>query len=263
MLRLQQLEFADCEAAIERAYFDWGSEWTKGVQHPDWTAATPDVRRRIALRGYNLYDGFPVQVGNEIGLFEIYASVGINSGVIANDVVRFLARANKARPLLAMIPDDARLEAGTDEQITAAAKLIELFSEASWIGRGKTTKVLYKKRPAFVPIIDSVVGDFLRKNFPYRLREVSPITDVLHFYRELLVARSQPLEHIKANLRKQGFLLSRSRVLNFLIWQGWRDRVDKFGVGPPIRKVWGALNLPDARSKACEMWEAQNCESQQ
>ena len=148
-LHIQTLEIADCEARIERGYFDEGRGQNEDSPEPDWDKASTEARKRIAGRGYALYDEFPCQPGNEVGLPEIYASLGINSRILSYDAVRFLRRSAKARPLLAKIPDRARLEESSGEQIEAAAKLIDLFTCEKQIALGKATKVLHKKRPGF------------------------------------------------------------------------------------------------------------------
>ena len=114
------------------------------------------------------------------------------------DAVRFLLRADQAEPLLAHIPDEALLENGTDEQIAAAGELIDLFDNAYQLGRGKVTKVLYLKRPGFIPVIDPVVGDFLWKNFPFLLRQSSSTERVLRVYQMLLQARTGVLDAVRA-----------------------------------------------------------------
>ncbi len=262
-LRIQKLEIDDCEQEILRNYFEWGRGNPADTPEPSWQDADEATRLFIARRGYALYDGLALQPGNDIGPTEIFISVGINSRVILNDACRFLARAERARPLLARIPDDARLEDATDDQLDAAAELLTLLEEAKQVGRGKVTKALHKKRPAFIPIIDSVVADFLWKNFPWRLKQDSPPRDVLVLLRELLLARRDALETIQANLATKGFRLTTVRALDYLIWLGWHERVDKFGFGPPMAKVWRAKGLHEARDKARRAWEVQQREGGQ
>lgn len=249
-LRVQTLCVPDCVAAIERGYYGWGQGRPADSPEPSWEDATPKQRHDIALRGYSLYDGYPAQRGNEISAAEICTSVGINSRVVLNDVVRFLVRADEARPLLARIPDDARLEQGTDDQIAAAGDLIDLFASAFEICRGKATKVLYKKRPAFMPILDSVVADFLWKNFPHDLRGNSPVDHVLRLYQQLLRERAPVLERTQTRLAGKGFRLSTSRVLNYLIWLGWRRNVGRAGFGAPITKVWATKQSGRGQSQS-------------
>ena len=256
LLQIQNLRIPECEAALERAYFDWGRGWSKDSPEPDWDAASADERRTIALRGYALYDGCPVPTDDLVTSLDTYVSIGISSRMTLFDTVRFVARADRASELLADIPADAELESATDKQITAVASLIDLFGEARYVGRGKATKVLHKKRPALIPILDSVASDFLWKNFPHVLTQGSPTKQVLDLCKSLLVSRMRPLSQIQANLAAGGLWLSKVRILDFLIWIRWNGGVDESGFGRPFVKVWG-VNCAQARVLARKKWEDQ------
>ncbi len=168
-------------------------------------------------------------------LLEVDASVGINSRVVLLDAVRFLRRAEQAEPLLARIPDGVFLENGTKAQITAAADLIDLFDSAYQVGRGKITKVLYLKRPGSIPVIDSVVSDFLWKNFPFLLRQNSSTALVMETFQLLLCDQASVLDAIRAEPVQRGFHLSAARLLSHLIWLGWRGHVDDNGFGRSLQ----------------------------
>ena len=257
VLVVQTLRVADCARAIQQEYYEWGRNKLDHTPEPPWESASPQQRRAVMRRGYSLYDGLPAQPGNEIRLTEIYGSAGIYSRIILNDAIRFLVRAEDAVPFLRRIPDGACLEEATDDQLNAAAELVDLFATAQHVGRGKATKVLHKKRPHFMPILDSVVFDFLWKNFPHIVRQGSPTVEYIRLYRDVLVARRPILSQTQAGLTAAQFPLSMTRVLDFIIWLGWRDKVDQFGLGPPITKVWKTANVPEARKKARQAWEGQ------
>ena len=259
-LRIQNLEIRDCEDALQNSYCSWGRELDRdGPVGPDWadSDADQDHLRSLMLRGYDLYDGYSIPQDNTITALDAYVSIGINSQVISYDVVRILVRADAASPLLARIPGDARLEDGTDDQIAAAADLIELLCAAFKINRGKATKILYKKRPGFIPVIDSVVTDFLWKNFPFLLVGNSPMRDVLQLYKSILILKSEQLREVQSSLAAVGLVLSTARILSHLIWIGWRERVDEFGFGKPFTKIWETASLADAKAKAEECWREQ------
>lgn len=170
--------------------------------------------------------------------------------------MRFLARAEIAEPFLALIPPDTRLEGATDEQITAADALISVFIDAHQLSWGKVTKVLHKKRPAFMPVLDSVVWDFLWKNFPHIIKQSSSITQVLTLCRAILRAHYSQIATIQTALQEQGFYLTHIRTLDFVLWIGWRDKVDAFGFGRPIKEIWDAPTLNNAKLQSQAMWQA-------
>lgn len=256
-LTIQRLHIPDCESAVQRSYFDWGRCWDEHSPDPEWETASPDVKRRLMLRGYGIYDGWPPLYGNEVGLTEAYVSTGINSRVILIDTLRFLVRAEQARPLLERIPDQARLEEATDDQLAAAGALLDLFTSARYVGIGKTTKVLHNKRPAFIPVLDSVVCDFLCKNFPHRLSGTSSLRDCLVLFRDVLIAKGDALGEVQRTLAELGLIFSTARLLSHLIWLGWNQRVDEIGFGSRLTEVWQTRTLQEARERARQTWEGE------
>ena len=79
-------------------------------------------------------------------------------------------------------------------------------------------------------MIDSVVEDFLRKNFPYCVKGQSCTAAMLSVYKMLLEECSDALVQVQATLAQRGFALSTARILDFLIWLEWRksgSRSDK------------------------------------
>ena len=255
-LRIQKLEVSDCVGAIMREYFEFGRETNaQGGVGPNWGEAEPEHKHSLILRGYGLYDGCPANCDNTLTPLDAYASVGINSRLTAYDAVRILARGDEVSSLLAGIPPDCRLESATEDEIGRASTLIALLSEAYQVNWGKATKVLHRKRPGLFPMLDSVVFDFLWKNFPHQVTWGSPPAYYLRLFKQVLLARERPIEEAKAALAKQGIDLTPVRVLDFLIWIGWRGRVDQYGFGAPIVSVWGTGTLREARLKASRTWQ--------
>jgi len=250
-VRIQKLELTDCEDKVEQNYYDWGRQRSKdGWVDPTWENATEQQRRGVSLRGYALYDGCPAPQGNDITAAEIWATVGFGSRMVEPDAVRILARADKVPPLLARIPDDAQLEKASTEQIAAAAEIIRSLI-AYQVSFAKITKMLHKKRPAFMPVLDSVLLDFLWKNFPHVVRQASPVEQLLHLCQSILQVCIRPVGQIRADLARRGFPLSNTRVLDWVLWIGWRDS----GFGKPIVRTWETSSLAEAKVKAQKQWE--------
>jgi hypothetical protein len=254
-LRIQTLNLTDCECKIEQNYFDWGRERSKDDWvDPLWKDASDEQRKTIAMRGYSLYDGCPVPAGNEITSAEIWATAGFRSRMIELDAIRILARATTAIPFLARIPSDLQLELASDEHLDTAGELVRCFI-AYQINNAKITKVLHKMRPAFMPVLDSVVCDFLWKNFPHISKQSSPAEELFRLCQLILQTYLEPVEQIRHKLATNGYLLSNVRVLDWVLWIGWREQVDGYGFGKPIRGVWKASSLREARAKARAAWE--------
>jgi hypothetical protein len=256
---IQKLSVSDCETEIQRSYYDWGREYGKGGKvpvDPEWDPADDYRQKTVALRGYSLYDGCPVARDNAITATDAWITAGFRSRIVEADVVRILARSEAAREHLSCIPANATLMKATDDEIAAAGALVDLLIEAPHIGWGKATKLLHKKRPAFMPVLDSVVKDFLWKNFPHRIRESSPFADVLRLCREILGSRQAEVITIQAALAKRGFMLTPVRTLDYILWVGWESRMKKDGSGPALTKVWDAPDIPEAQRLAEQNWLA-------
>lgn len=254
--RLQNILIANAEEAIARAYYEWGRGFAGDSPEPDWDMASSDQRCAIMLRGYALYDGLCLPQNDSVGPTEIYTSMGINSRITLLDAVRFLRRSGEARSLLASIPLDLRLEDGTEATVRFAAQLIDLFRQEHQIGYGKATKVLHKKRPTFIPILDSYAVDFLSNNFPHRLGRNPSTEQLLVLCQELLVILDKPLSRIQDNLAELGILLPTLRIFDFLVWIGWTAIVGD-GNWPTVRAVWRTKSVEEARALAASTWEAQ------
>ena len=92
-----------------------------------------------------------------------------------------------------------------------------MLDQAKYLGLGKITKILYKKRSAFIPVIDSVVREFLIARFA-SLNKNSSVADILHAYKAILLDQRVPLSQIKKNLEQMGIPLSTPRIVSFRIW---------------------------------------------
>lgn len=254
-LRVQNLFVPDCEDAIRREYYGWGREKLKdGWQGPDWDDADEGDRRSTALRGYGLYDGISVLTDNTVTATDVYATVGFFSRATVYDAVRMVTRADDAAVYLSSIPADCELARASDEQIIAGGSAIQALCahEVNW---GKVTKVLHKKRPTFFPVLDSVLFDFLWKNFPFRLKQNASAADYLRVYRDVLLRHLADANAVRDHLAAHRLPLTDLRVLDYALWLGWRDQVDEFGFGPKITAVWECASLGAARTAARKCWE--------
>ena len=63
-------------------------------------------------------------------------------------------------------PDASLTAASRAVPWPALTRLFEAFGDIRGVGLSKTTKALHKKRPALIPILDSVVQDYLTRHDP-------------------------------------------------------------------------------------------------
>jgi Family of unknown function (DUF6308) len=100
-------------------------------------------------------------------------------------------------------------------------RLFEAFADIRGIGFSKMTKALHRKRPALIPMLDSVVQAYLTSDHP---REASSgsfgeraTTLVRHYKRDL--DRNRPaLQEVQQMLARRTYRLTEVRILDLLIW---------------------------------------------
>jgi hypothetical protein len=120
---------------------------------------------------------------------------------------------------------------------------------------GKVTQVLHRKHPAFLPVLDSVLSDFLWKSFPFRLKQNPRAADYLRVYRDVLLRDLGGANAVRTQFAADGLSTTPLRALDYALWLGWRDQVDEFGFGPKITAVWECTSLGAARTAARKCWE--------
>jgi hypothetical protein len=90
------------------------------------------------------------------------------------------------------------------------------------------TKVLHRKRPALIPILDNVVlAHYLGRLPPAtqdKSRAARVAVDVLAKFRGDLVAVRSEVDLVVTSLAAAGFLLSPVRVLEILLWTEVEER---------------------------------------
>ena len=75
--------------------------------------------------------------------------------------VRELFSSSTIRVALAAVPDQVPLWKATEEELNAAATLWTLVRDIAGLGRTRTSKLLARKRPQMIPVVDSVIDDAL------------------------------------------------------------------------------------------------------
>ena len=77
-------------------------------------------------------------------------------------VRELLACAHEVEPLLRAIPTDLALWDAADEHLVRAEEALDRLDECYGVGKVIAGKLLARKRPALVPIVDRVVSEVLR-----------------------------------------------------------------------------------------------------
>jgi Family of unknown function (DUF6308) len=98
-------------------------------------------------------------------------------------------------------------------------QLFDAFADLEGVGLSKMTKALYRKRPALIPILDSVVQNYLRDDdlgpkAPFGARGLA----FARSYKRDLDRNRAAVRAIRQDLVKRGYELTEVRILDLLIW---------------------------------------------
>jgi uncharacterized protein DUF6308 len=106
----------------------------------------------------------------------------------------------------------------------ALGALFDAFADIGGVGFAKMTKALHPKRPALIPILDSLVqaylADDLVKESPFGERALG----LVRGYKRDLDANRAPLRALQRQLARRGQPLTEVRILDVLIWSVERAR---------------------------------------
>jgi Family of unknown function (DUF6308) len=100
-------------------------------------------------------------------------------------------------------------------------RLFDAFADIRGVGFSKMTKALHPKRPALIPMLDSVVQAYLTSGDPETTSSGSfgerAIALVRSYKRDLDRYRA-PLHELQRELASRGYRLTEVRILDILIW---------------------------------------------
>lgn len=184
-----------------------------------------DCPEKLLLRflenEWEIYDGQPNAQDSTLSLFDILVSVSMNSRIDTADKVRSIWDGRHGvQKALTAIPVDARLTDQTPpwEEL---ANLFEVFCHIPYAKEAVSTKILHRKRPSLIPIVDSVIGMYLNK-----VRGAEPVgkclgdrlADQVRVFRSVLVECLPSVSELSSAASQAGYPITCVRTLEILIW---------------------------------------------
>ncbi len=185
--------------------------------------------------GWEIYDGVPVKHADLL-VTDLTLTVALNSQL---DNRLKVWNAWKAKPnvdrILASIPSNVALSDPTVPW-NELEELCDAFGKqgvTKYVVWAVGTKVLHKKRPLLIPIVDDVICEFLFKE----LRGVSwtnssgaAFVQYLAVFRDHLITDYSCLSDLQEKMNKRGWSVTLVRILELLIW------IENAKVGAEYRK---------------------------
>jgi Family of unknown function (DUF6308) len=144
----------------------------------------------------------------------------IGARISAAQIAAVLERRRAIERALAAIAPNASLAAGQRSvPWPALRQLFDAFADIRGVGFSKMTKALHRKRPALIPMLDSVVQAYLADDdvgahAPFGERAIA----LVRGYKQDLDSNRGALGSLRRELSRRGVELTEVRILDLLIW---------------------------------------------
>jgi hypothetical protein len=138
--------------------------------------------------------------------------------ISAAEIAAILERRRAIERALRSIAPDASLAASSVPWLPLR-KLFDAFAGIRGVGFSKMTKALHRKRPALIPMLDSVVqkylgGDDPGAQAPFGERALG----LVRSYKGDLDRNRAAVRRVRQELARRGYDVTEVRILDLLIW---------------------------------------------
>jgi len=195
---------------------------------------TSSVRPIVLRSGIHIEDPLSVVLGLEAWAFDVSepsrpASFSESDLRLANrggarisaaEIAAILERRRVIeRALRAIAPRASLAGAGNSVPWLPLEKLFDAFVDIRGVGLSKMTKALHRKRPALIPMLDSVVQKYLEED---DLGPQAPIGEralgLVRGYKRDLDRNRAAVRAVRQELARRNYQLTEVRILDLLIW---------------------------------------------
>jgi hypothetical protein len=180
---------------------------------------------RVALRfleAYSSYDSGGKAAPSSFGENDLRLANRGGARISAAEIAAILKRRAEIERSLRKIPPQASLMAATRSiPWSPLTQLFEGFADIRGVGLSKMTKALHPKRPALIPMLDSVVQAYLTggdrdaaESRPFGERANA----LVRSYKDDLDRNRSALLKVRRELARRDYELTEVRILDLLIW---------------------------------------------
>jgi len=171
---------------------------------------------------FELYDREYIPNDNNLTTAQVWIANAINAQLTGKDVIGLRDRLTEINKILSKISPNCSLSDPIDHIPLEALR--SLFSETmGWgIKESKTTKILHKKRPALIPVLDSVLLKYCNEAAGGQLGtrgapRAEKLLEAIKIFKVDLDTNLDILQHLGLNDQRANEL-SLVRRLELLIW---------------------------------------------
>jgi hypothetical protein len=179
----------------------------------------------LALEFHAAYSSFEAYGSSRAASFDESDLRLANRGgarISAAEIAAILERRGEIERALRRIHPDASLADATSSiPWIPLTLLFDAFADIRGVGFSKMTKALHRKRPALIPMLDSVVQTYLTRDDP-GMRSAGSFgeraTTLVRSYKGDLDRNRSVLREIQRELARREYRLTEVRILDLLIW---------------------------------------------
>ena len=179
----------------------------------------------VALQFLQAYSGYEAGDSSRPDSFDERDLRLANRGgarISAAEIAAILERRREIDGSLRRIgPGESLTDTASSIPWIALTQLFDAFANIRGVGFSKMTKALHRKRPALIPMLDSVVQEYLTKDDPVTSSSESfgaRATARVRSYKRDLDRNRSALDERKRKLATRDYRLTEVRILDLLIW---------------------------------------------
>jgi Family of unknown function (DUF6308) len=174
------------------------------------------------LHMYSSYEGYDTSGPASFNEGDLRLANRGGARISATEIAAILERRGEIERTLRKIQPDASLADATSSiPWIPLTRLFDAFADIRGVGFSKMTKALHRKRPALIPMLDSVVQAYLARDDPGTPSSGSfgeRATALVHSYKRDLDRNRSVLHKVQRELASQTYRLTEVRILDLLIW---------------------------------------------
>ena len=174
------------------------------------------------LVAYSGYDGHDTSGQMSFDESDLRLANRGGARISAAEIAAILERrAAIERALRRVHPDASLADATSSIPWIPLTRLFDAFADIRGIGFSKMTKALHPKRPALIPMLDSVVQAYLTSDDPETRASDSfgeRATALVRSYKRDLDRNRSALQELQQELASRTYRLTEVRILDLVIW---------------------------------------------
>ena len=178
----------------------------------------------LALEFLAAYPGYDANDSSPASFDESDLRLANRGGarISAVEIAAILERRAEIEHALRKVHSDASLTDPTSSiPWMPLTRLFDGFADIRGVGFSKMTKALHRKRPALIPILDSVIQTYLTNDDPGTGASGSfgeRATELVRSYKRDLDRNRSVLHELQRELASRNYRLTEVRILDLLIW---------------------------------------------